>query len=101
MTFISFFQITALSLCLVQFFGFLNFHVSHLNYEKFNLCLQNTLNMSKTIRVYFGVLQEMDRAIAELNAEREIFHEMQEQMRRFMEQMQSSQQFNGSGSSTF
>ena len=42
---------------------------------------------------------EMDRAIVELTAERERFHEMQEQMRRFMEQMQSSQQFNGSGSS--
>ena len=42
---------------------------------------------------------EMDRAIAELIAERERFHEMQEQMRRFMEQMQYSQQFNGSGSS--
>ena len=36
--------------------GFLNFNVSHLNYEKFNLCLQNTLNMLKTTRVYFGVL---------------------------------------------
>ena len=44
---------------------------------------------------------EMDRAIAELTAERESFHEMQEQMRRFMEHMQSSQQFNGSGSSAF
>ena len=42
---------------------------------------------------------EMDRAIAELTVERERFHEMQEQMRRFMEQMQFSQQFNGSGSS--
>ena len=42
---------------------------------------------------------EMDRAIAELTAERERFHEMQEQMKSFMEQMQSSQQFNGSGSS--
>ena len=42
---------------------------------------------------------EMDRAIAELTAERERFHDMQEQMRRFMEQMQFSQQFNGSGSS--
>ena len=42
---------------------------------------------------------EMDRGIAELTAERERFHEMQEQMRRFMEQIQSSQQFNGSGSS--
>ena len=37
--------------------GFLNFHVSHLNYEIFNLCLQNTLNMSKTTRVYFRALQ--------------------------------------------
>ena len=37
--------------------GFLNFHFSYLIYEKFNLCLQNTLNMSKTTRVYFGVLQ--------------------------------------------
>ena len=36
--------------------GFLNFHVSHLNHETFKLCLQNTLNVSKTIRVYFGVL---------------------------------------------
>ena len=44
---------------------------------------------------------EMDRAIAELTAERESFHEMQEQMRRFIEQMQSSQQFNGSGSCVF
>ena len=31
----------------------------HLNYEKFKLCLQNTLNMLKTIRVYFGVLQNL------------------------------------------
>ena len=42
---------------------------------------------------------EMNRAITELTAERERFHEMQEHMRRFMEQMQSSQQFNGSESS--
>ena len=41
---------------------------------------------------------EMDRAIVELTAETKHFHEMQEQMRRFMEQMQSSQQFNGSRS---
>ena len=34
---------------------------------------------------------EMDRAIAELTAEIESFHEMQEQMKRFMEQMQSIQ----------
>ena len=33
------------------------FPVSHLTHETFNLCLQNTLNMSKTTRVYFGVLQ--------------------------------------------
>ena len=39
------------------FSGFLNFHVSHLNHETFKLCLQNILNMSKTTRVYFGVLQ--------------------------------------------
>ena len=43
----------------------------------------------------------MDRAIAELTTERESFHEMQEQMRRFMKHMLSSQQFNGSGSSAF
>ena len=36
--------------------GFLNFHFSHLIYENFNLYLQNTLNMWKTTRVYFGVL---------------------------------------------
>ena len=42
-----------------KIFGFLNFHVSHLNYETFKLCLQNTLNMPKTIRVYFGVLQSV------------------------------------------
>ena len=39
-------------------FGFLNFHVLHLNHETFKLCLQNTLNMSKTTRVYFGALQK-------------------------------------------
>ena len=38
--------------------GFLNFHVSHLNYEKFKLCLQNTLNTLKMTRVYFGVLHD-------------------------------------------
>ena len=30
---------------------------SHLTYENFNLCLQNTLNMSKMTGVYFGALQ--------------------------------------------
>ena len=36
--------------------GFLNFHVSYLNHDTFKLCLQNTLNMSKNTKVYFGVL---------------------------------------------
>ena len=49
-------QITLLSLCLENF-RVSRFHVSHLNHETFKLCLQNTLNMSKTARVYFGVLQ--------------------------------------------
>ena len=34
-----------------------HFLVSHLTYETVKLGLQNTLNMSKTTRVYFGVLQ--------------------------------------------
>ena len=34
-----------------------HFPVSHLTYETVKLGLQNTLNMSKTTRVYFGVLQ--------------------------------------------
>ena len=34
-----------------------HFRVSHLTRETVKLCLQNTLNMSKTARVYFGVLQ--------------------------------------------
>ena len=38
--------------------GFSNFHVLHLNYEKFKIFLQNTLNMSKTARVYFRVLEK-------------------------------------------
>ena len=42
---------------------------------------------------------ELDRGIVELTAKRGRFHDMQEHMRRFMEQMQSSQQFNGSRSS--
>ena len=44
-----------------KIFGFLNFHVSHLNHETFKLCLQNTLNMSKKTRVYFRVLQTLSR----------------------------------------
>ena len=49
-------KITILSLSLVNF-QVSRFHVSHLTHETFKLCLQNTLNMSKTARVYFGVLQ--------------------------------------------
>ena len=57
MTFKSLFgQITILSLSLVNF-RVSRFHVSHLTHETFKLCLQNTLNMSKTVRVYFLVLQ--------------------------------------------
>ena len=49
-------QITILSLSFVTF-RVSRFHVSHLTYETFKLGLQNTLNISKTARVYFGVLQ--------------------------------------------
>ena len=49
-------QITLLSLSFVTFWVS-RFHVSHLTHETFKLGLQNTLNMSKTARVYFGVLQ--------------------------------------------
>ena len=56
MTFKSLFgQFTILSLNLVNF-RVPCFHVSHLTHETFKLCLQNTLNMSKTARVYFGAL---------------------------------------------
>ena len=48
-------QITILSLSLVTFRVF-RFPVSYLTHETVKLCLQNTLNMSKTTRVYFGVL---------------------------------------------
>ena len=41
-----------------KIFGFLSFLISHLNHETFKLCLQNTLNMSKTTRVYFGALHQ-------------------------------------------
>ena len=34
-----------------------SFRVLHLTHEIVKLCLQNTLNMSKTTRVYFGLLQ--------------------------------------------
>ena len=49
-------QISILSLNLVNF-RVSSFPVSHLTHETVNLGLQNTLNMSKTTRVYFGVLQ--------------------------------------------
>ena len=58
MTFKSLFgKFTILSLSFVTF-RVSRFHVSHLTYETFKLGLQNTLNMSKTTRVCFGVLQE-------------------------------------------
>ena len=40
------------------------FPVSHLTYETVQLGLQNTLNMSKTTRVYFGVLQMETRVMS-------------------------------------
>ena len=49
-------QITKLSLSFVTF-RVSRFPVSHLTHETVKLGLQNTLNMSKTTRVYFGVLQ--------------------------------------------
>ena len=49
-------QITILSLSFVTF-RVSRSHVSYLNHETFKLRLQNTLNMLKTARVYFGVLQ--------------------------------------------
>ena len=48
--------ITKLSLSFVTF-RVSRFHVSYLTHETFKLSLQNTLNMSKTARVYFGMLQ--------------------------------------------
>ena len=48
-------QFTILSLNLVNF-RVSRFRVSYLTHETVKLCLQNTLNMSKTARVYFGVL---------------------------------------------
>ena len=56
MTFIPLFgPITKLSLSFVTF-RVSRFPVSHLTHETVKLGLQNTLNMSKTTRVYFGVL---------------------------------------------
>ena len=57
MTFKSLFgQIIKLSLSFINF-RVSRFPVSHLTYKTVKLGLQNTLNMSKTTRVYFGVLQ--------------------------------------------
>ena len=56
MTFIFFLPNYKFVLVSCKISWFLNFHVSHLNQETFKLCLQNILNMSKTTRVYFGVL---------------------------------------------
>ena len=55
--FFFFCKITILSLSLVNF-RVSHFHVSLLTHETLKLCLQNTRNMSKTARVYFGVLQK-------------------------------------------
>ena len=49
-------QFTILPLSFVTF-RVSRFPVSHLTHETVKLGLQNTLNMSKTTRVYFGVLQ--------------------------------------------
>ena len=49
-------QIIKLSLSFITF-RVSSFPVSHLTHETVKLGLQNTLNMSKTTRVYFGVLQ--------------------------------------------
>ena len=51
-----FWTITILSLIFITF-RVSHFPVSHLTYKTVKLGLQNTLNMSKTTRVYFGVLQ--------------------------------------------
>ena len=51
-------QFTILSLNLVNF-RVSRFRVSHLTHETVKFYLQNTLNMSKTTRVYFGVLHRM------------------------------------------
>ena len=51
-----FWTITILSLIFITF-RVSHFSVSHLTYKTVKLGLQNTINMSKTTRVYFGVLQ--------------------------------------------
>ena len=51
--------ITKLSLSFVTF-RVSRFPVSHLTHETIKLGLQNTLNMSKTTRVYFGVLHRLE-----------------------------------------
>ena len=51
---------TKLSLSFVTF-RVSRFPVSHLTHETVKLGLQNTLNMSKTTRVYFGVLHTVHK----------------------------------------
>ena len=69
MTFKSLFgPITKLSSSFVTF-RVSRFPVSYLTYETFNLHLQNTLNMSKTTRVYFGVLQISNVLLSGLDSE--------------------------------
>ena len=53
MNFVSQFEKLQITLVSCTNSGFLRFHVLHLNYEKFKLYLQNTLNMPKMIRCIF------------------------------------------------
>ena len=62
MTSISFLTNYKFVLVSCKIFGFLNFHVSHLNYENSNYAYKIPENMPKTIRVYFGVLQHGSRS---------------------------------------
>ena len=58
-------QIIKLSLSFITF-RVSSFPVSHLTHETVKLGLQNTLNMSKTTRVYSGVLQYQTEILASL-----------------------------------
>ena len=61
-------QITILFLSVV-IFRVSRFHVSYLTHETFKLGLQNTLNMSKTTRVYCGVLQPTSNPFESIRSE--------------------------------
>ena len=61
MTFISCFEKFHFYPYFLYKFRVCSFDVLNLNYEKFKLYLQNTLNMLKMIRLYFGVLQTSTR----------------------------------------